>query len=58
VRRLVRTRIGPVRDTNLPPGRWRALSGQEVRSLAASAGPAARGGNRDAGTSEGGETAR
>jgi 23S rRNA pseudouridine2605 synthase len=37
VLRLVRTRIGPVRDTTLAPGRWRALSGEEVRALAASA---------------------
>jgi 23S rRNA pseudouridine2605 synthase len=37
VQRLVRTRIGPVRDTKLAPGRWRALSGEEVRALAASA---------------------
>jgi 23S rRNA pseudouridine2605 synthase len=37
VQRLVRTRIGPVRDTTLAPGRWRALSGEEVRALAASA---------------------
>jgi 16S rRNA U516 pseudouridylate synthase RsuA-like enzyme len=33
----VRTRIGPVRDTKLAPGRWRALTGEEVRGLAASA---------------------
>jgi 23S rRNA pseudouridine2605 synthase len=39
VRRLVRTRIGTVRDTALPPGRWRALRAEEVRALAASAGP-------------------
>ena len=37
VQRLVRTRIGPVRDTKLAPGRWRALSVEEVRALAASA---------------------
>lgn len=37
VQRLVRTRIGPVRDTKLAPGRWRALSPEEVRALAASA---------------------
>ncbi len=42
VRRLVRTRIGSVRDTNLPPGRWRHLSGDEVRSLAASASASER----------------
>jgi 23S rRNA pseudouridine2605 synthase len=58
VRRLVRTRIGPVRDTNLPPGRWRALSAEEVRTLAAAAGPAAGGGRHEATTSEGGETDR
>lgn len=37
VQRLVRTRIGPVRDTKLAPGRWRPLSAEEVRALAASA---------------------
>ncbi|HEY6473911.1 MAG TPA: pseudouridine synthase [Acidimicrobiales bacterium] len=37
VKRLVRTRIGPVRDTKLAPGKWRALSGAEVRALAAAA---------------------
>lgn len=31
--RLVRTRIGPVRDTSLPPGRWRSLTTDEVRRL-------------------------
>jgi 23S rRNA pseudouridine2605 synthase len=43
VRRLVRTRLGSLRDTTLPPGRWRALTGSEVRALAAAAGPAAKG---------------
>jgi 23S rRNA pseudouridine2605 synthase len=38
VRRLVRTRIGPLRDTSLAPGRWRALNPEEVRSLAGAAG--------------------
>ncbi len=37
VRRLVRTRIGPVRDAQLPPGRWRHLGADEVRALAAAA---------------------
>jgi 23S rRNA pseudouridine2605 synthase len=37
VRRLVRTRIGPVRDTRLAPGEWRHLSAEEVRGLAAAA---------------------
>jgi 23S rRNA pseudouridine2605 synthase len=36
VQRLVRTRIGPVRDTKLAPGQWRELSAAEVRALAAS----------------------
>ena len=39
VRRLVRTRIGPLRDASLPPGQWRALEPVEVRALAAAAGP-------------------
>jgi len=33
VRRLVRTRIGPLADGSLPPGRWRDLTQQEIRSL-------------------------
>ena len=37
VRRLVRTRIGPVADGGLAPGRWRALSAREVRALASAA---------------------
>ncbi len=39
VHRLVRTRIGPVRDPNLPPGHWRPLQPGEVRALAAAASP-------------------
>ncbi|MFM7069287.1 MAG: pseudouridine synthase [Actinomycetes bacterium] len=31
--RLVRTRIGPLRDTKLAPGAWRSLTVAEVRSL-------------------------
>jgi 23S rRNA pseudouridine2605 synthase len=42
VRRLVRTRIGPVRDTSLRPGQWRHLMADEVRALAAAAGPGTR----------------
>jgi 23S rRNA pseudouridine2605 synthase len=38
VRRLVRTRIGPVVDRRLPPGQWRPLTPAEVRSLAEAAG--------------------
>jgi 23S rRNA pseudouridine2605 synthase len=33
VRRLVRTRIGPVRDGRLPPSAWRELTPREVRGL-------------------------
>ena len=37
VRRLVRTRIGPISDRQLRPGAWRALTPAEVRSLAEAA---------------------
>jgi 23S rRNA pseudouridine2605 synthase len=37
IRRLVRTRIGPLNDPNLAPGSYRALTGAEVRSLYAAA---------------------
>jgi 23S rRNA pseudouridine2605 synthase len=33
VRRLVRTRIGPVRDAKLVPGAWRPLTPTEVHAL-------------------------
>ena len=33
VRRLVRTRIGPLADRSLRPGQWRALETAEVRAL-------------------------
>lgn len=33
VLRLVRIRIGPIRDGNLPPGKWRNLSYEEVIQL-------------------------
>jgi 23S rRNA pseudouridine2605 synthase len=33
VRRLVRTRIGPIADRRLAPGEWRELTPDEVRSL-------------------------
>jgi 23S rRNA pseudouridine2605 synthase len=42
VLRLVRTRIGPLRDTTLAPGQWRTLDAEEVRALAAAAGPRVR----------------
>jgi 23S rRNA pseudouridine2605 synthase len=45
VRRLVRTRIGPLSDPHLKAGSWRALDHAEVRALARSAkprGPASR----------------
>lgn len=33
VERLVRTRIGPLRDTKLAPGEWRELTTSEIRAL-------------------------
>jgi 23S rRNA pseudouridine2605 synthase len=33
VRRLVRTRIGPLHDSRLAPGEWRPLTVAEVRAL-------------------------
>ena len=33
VRRLVRTRFGPLRDHGLAPGEWRALTQAEIRAL-------------------------
>ncbi|MEY2399362.1 MAG: rRNA synthase [Actinomycetota bacterium] len=40
VRRLVRTRIGPLRDTTLRAGQWRALAPEEVLELSKTAGVA------------------
>jgi 23S rRNA pseudouridine2605 synthase len=37
--RLVRTRIGPLADPSLPPGKWRALTTDELRALQAASGP-------------------
>jgi len=42
VRRLVRTRIGPVSDPHLKPGEWRALDPSEVRALGVAAKPRGR----------------
>ncbi len=36
--RLVRTAIGPVRDSQLQPGEWRTLTTQEITGLYADAG--------------------
>jgi 23S rRNA pseudouridine2605 synthase len=41
VRRLVRTRIGPVADRRLKPGQWRHLDPAEVRALGRAAVPRA-----------------
>jgi 23S rRNA pseudouridine2605 synthase len=38
VRRLVRVRIGPLRDAQLRPGQWRALTAGELKALAESVG--------------------
>jgi 23S rRNA pseudouridine2605 synthase len=48
VRRLVRTRIGPLRDTRLGPGEWRGLTTDEVRELERSASNAGESGSGDA----------
>lgn len=41
VKRLVRTRIGPLVDSSLAPGQWRALTQTEVRTLERAVGDAA-----------------
>ncbi|HEX9529753.1 MAG TPA: pseudouridine synthase [Acidimicrobiales bacterium] len=41
VRRLVRTRIGPIRDRGLGPGQWRRLAPSEVQALEAALASAA-----------------
>jgi 23S rRNA pseudouridine2605 synthase len=47
VRRLVRTRIGPVADPRLPPGAWRALRPAEVRALYEAASTSGQAGRED-----------
>jgi 23S rRNA pseudouridine2605 synthase len=42
VRRLVRTRIGPLAERSLAPGEWRPLTPDEVRSLEAAVAGAGR----------------
>ncbi|MGV3758830.1 MAG: pseudouridine synthase [Actinomycetota bacterium] len=46
VRRLVRTRIGPLADHALQPGQWRELTQDEVRALERAAAPKATGARR------------
>jgi 23S rRNA pseudouridine2605 synthase len=46
VERLVRTRIGPVTDAGLAPGRWRELSAAEVRALQEAASRGAKSARR------------
>jgi len=46
VRRLVRTRIGPLADHRLEPGRWRRLTQDEVRALERAAAAKATGARR------------
>jgi 23S rRNA pseudouridine2605 synthase len=48
VRRLVRTRIGPLRVGSLAPGAWRELTAPEVRALERAAGDRSEGGRRPA----------
>lgn len=42
VKRLVRVRIGPLRDAQLPPGKWRELDQREVKTLVESVAGAPR----------------
>jgi 23S rRNA pseudouridine2605 synthase len=42
VRRLVRTRIGPLTDRRLAPGEWRELTTAEVREMERAAGTSHR----------------
>lgn len=44
VRRLVRTRLGPISDDRLVPGQWRELAAHEVRALREAASRAGRSG--------------
>ncbi|MGH9103045.1 MAG: pseudouridine synthase, partial [Acidimicrobiales bacterium] len=47
VRRLVRVRVGPLRDRRLAPGAWRELSPAEVRALAVATSAPKEGGRGD-----------
>jgi 23S rRNA pseudouridine2605 synthase len=47
VTRLVRVRIGPLRDARLAPGAWRPLTSAEVRGLSEAAASGARQYDRD-----------
>jgi 23S rRNA pseudouridine2605 synthase len=42
VRRLIRTRIGPLIDRSLAPGDWRELTAEERRSLIEAVAESAR----------------
>jgi 23S rRNA pseudouridine2605 synthase len=46
VRRLVRTRIGPVTDRRLAPGAWRRLTPREIRALYEASGADGAGSHR------------
>jgi 23S rRNA pseudouridine2605 synthase len=56
--RLVRTRIGPLADRGLPPGRWRPITTDEVRALEASVAAVRRRGPRAVGHPSGGKRRR
>ena len=47
VKRLVRSRIGPLTERRLKPGEWRPLTAAEVRSLEEAAAAAGRAGEGD-----------
>jgi len=52
VRRLVRTRIGPLADRGLRPGHWRSLTTQEVRALYTALSPESTASAGDKGATE------
>jgi 23S rRNA pseudouridine2605 synthase len=47
VRRLVRTRIGPLAERSLAPGEWRPLTGDELRGLEAAVAAGSRTGEAE-----------
>jgi 23S rRNA pseudouridine2605 synthase len=57
VRRLVRTRIGPITDRRLRPGEWRLLEPGEIRALERAAAPERAAGGGGTRRDRGGGTA-
>jgi 23S rRNA pseudouridine2605 synthase len=53
VRRLIRTRIGPIADRKLKPGSWRPLTNDEVRALERAVGDPERRGREQPSSASG-----